>query len=463
MSSIAPDPRGATDVQRFLNEHPFSRYQWVIFILCFLIVLMDGFDTAAIGFIAPSLITEWGIGKSALGPVLSAALFGLAFGALTAGPLADRFGRKGVLTAAVVVMGAASLISATSGNLTELTIWRFITGLGLGAAMPNAVTLINEYCPDSKRSFITNSMFCGFPAGSAFGGFFAAWLIPNYGWRALLILGGVVPLLLVVLMLWLLPESVRCMVLRQQPAERIRKVLVRISEDARHASAFVLNEVRVGAAAATDAARKTGLVLILSREFLLGTLMMWLAYFMGLVIVYGLVNWMTVLFKDAGIAPARAAVTPAMFQLGGVGAIFFGLLMDRFSPNRIIGTGYFVTCIAVALIGQAVGGGEGLLVVAVALAGLIMNASQSSMQALAANFYPTAGRATGVSWMLGIGRFGGIAGSLLVAELARRHVPLPQVFVVVGIPGLIAAAALFIKDRFGRPQEAVAVQLAGAH
>lgn len=152
-----------------------------------------------------------------------------------------------------------------------------------------------------------------------------------------------------------------------------------------------------------------------------------------------------------------------MYQLGGVGAIFFGLLMDRFSPNRIIGTGYFVTCIAVALIGQAVGGGEGLPVAAVALAGLIMNASQSSMQALAANFYPTAGRATGVSWMLGIGRFGGIAGSFVVAELARRHVPLPQVFVVVGIPGLIAAAALFIKDRFGRPQEAVPVQFAGAH
>ena len=109
--------RAATDVQRFLNKNAFSLYQLLIFILCFLIVLMDGFDTAAIGFIAPSLITEWGIEKSALFPVLSAALFGLAFGALTAGPLADRFGRKGVLTAAVVVMGAASLISATSSQL----------------------------------------------------------------------------------------------------------------------------------------------------------------------------------------------------------------------------------------------------------------------------------------------------------------------------------------------------------
>ena len=463
MSSIPEAPGGTVDVQRFLNEHPFSRYQWLIFVLCFLIVLMDGFDTAAIGFIAPSLISEWGIEKPALGPVLSAALFGLAFGALTAGPLADRFGRKGVLTAAVVVMGAASLISATAGNLTELTIWRFITGLGLVAAMPNAVTLMNEYCPDSKRSFITNSMFCGFPVGSAFGGFFAAWLIPNYGWRALLILGGIVPLLLVVLMLWLLPESVRYMVFKNKPVERIRAVLMRISPDARYATSFELQEVRSAADIASGVAQKTGLKLVLSREFLLGTLMMWIAYFMGLVIVYGLVNWMPVLFKEAGIPPARAAVIAAMFQLGGVGAIFFGLLMDRFNPNRIIGTGYFLTCIAVGLIGQAVGSSVGMLVVAVAVAGLIMNASQSSMQALAAAYYPTAGRATGVSWMLGIGRFGGIAGSFLVAELARRHLPLPEVFVVVGIPGLIAAAALFIKDRYGRKADTGVVEFAGAH
>ena len=135
-----------------------------------------------------------------------------------------------------------------------------------------------------------------------------------------------------------------------------------------------------------------------------------------------------------------------MFQLDGVGAIFFGLLMNRFNPNRIIGIGYFVTCIAVALIGQAVGGGEGLLVAAVALAGLIMNASQSSMQALAANFFPTAGRATGVSWMLGIGRFGGIAGSFLVAALAARELSFSQIFTVLAVPGLIAMAALLVKQ-----------------
>lgn len=454
-----PSPTGvpdgeAIDVQRFLNQHKFSRYQWAIFVLSFLIVLMDGFDTAAIGFIAPSLISEWGVDKPSLAPVLSAALFGLAFGALGSGPLADRFGRKWLLLGSVVLMGVASLASATAQNLEHLEIWRFVTGLGLGAAMPNAVTLMNEYCPDSKRSFITNSMFCGFPIGSAFGGFFAAWLIPNFGWRSLLVLGGVVPLVLAVLMLFVMPESVRFMVVRKAPIERIRRVLSRISADAQRAGAFVMDEL--GAAGQRAAApQKRGLSVILSRQFVVGTVMLWIAYFSGLVIVYGLVNWMPVLFKEAGIPPAKAAVIAALFQLGGIGAIFFGYLMDRFNPNRIIATGYFLTCIAVGLIGQAVGSAPLVLAAAVFLAGLMMNAAQSSMQALAAAYYPTAGRATGVAWTLGIGRFGGIAGSFLVAELARRHLPLPEVFMLVGIPGLVAAAALLVKDRCspeeGRP------------
>ena len=447
------DPgRPQVNVQALLNESGFSAYQWLVFVLCFLIVLIDGFDTAAIGFIAPSLIGEWHIQKSDLGPVLSAALFGLAFGALSAGPLADRFGRKGVLAVAALVMGAACIVSATSAGLTELTTWRFLTGLGLGAAMPNAVTLMNEYSPDDKRSLITNCMFCGFPVGSAFGGFFAAWMIPNYGWRSLLVLGGAVPLVLAVLMVVLLPESVRFMVHRGYPAERIRKVLVRITRRAADAGSFVLHEARVEAGAGP---RHQGLRLVLSARYIVGTVMLWLAYFMGLVIVYGLVNWMPVLFKEAGIPPAQASVIAALFQLGGIGAIFFGLLMDRLNANLIIATGYFLTCLAVMLIGQVLVAGVPALVAAVFLAGLMMNAAQSSMQALAAEYYPTAGRASGVSWMLGIGRFGGIAGSFLVAELSRRHLELPQVFMIVGIPGLIAAAALVVKNRVAGPSGGV--------
>ena len=443
------EQRSIVNVQHFLNEHPFSGFQWLVFAMCFVIVLLDGFDTAAIGYIAPSLIKEWNVARPALGPVLSAALFGLAFGAMAAGPLSDWLGRRVLLIASVAVFRVACLSSAFSSTLSELTVLRFLTGLGLGAAMPNAVTMMSEYCPDNRRATLTNLMFCGFPLGAAFGGFLAAWMIPLFGWRSVLLLGGVAPLLLVALMLAALPESVRYLVANGKPVEKIRAALARISNSATRADAFVMTE-SVEHAATT----KSGLSLVLSRPFLLGSLMLWLAYFMGLVVFYALVNWMPILLKDAGMDPQTATLISALFPLGGVGAVAFGVLMDRFNPNRIIAIGYALTAIAIYAIGQSIGH-VGLLVVVVFVAGILMNTAQSSMPALAAPFYPTQGRATGVAWMLGIGRFGGIAGSFLVAELTRRQFAFSAIFSVVAVAGLVAAIALVVKGVAGpRPGEA---------
>ena len=443
MTSVQKDAAATgVNVQTLLNEHPFSGFQWVIFALCFLIVLLDGFDTAAIGYIAPSLITEWGVSKPALAPVLSAALFGLAAGAIFSGPLADRLGRKTVLVGSVAVFAVACLGSGFSPDIWTLAVLRFVTGLGLGAAMPNAVTLMSEYCPDSRRATLTNAMFCGFPLGAAFGGFLAAWMIPHFGWRSVLILGGAAPLLLLVALVVLLPESVRHMVANNYPADRIRKVLARIAGDAvQGVQRFVMTESKPQ----PESQASSGMGVVLSREYRVGSIMLWIAYFMGLVIFYALMNWMPVLFKEAGLDPKTGTLVAALFPLGGVGAVLFGWLMDRFNANRIIAIGYALTAASIWWIGQTAGH-LGWLVVAVFLAGTIMNTAQSSMPALAAAFYPTRGRATGVAWMLGIGRFGGIAGSFLVAELSARHMAFSEIFAVVAIPGVIAMAALIIKQ-----------------
>ena len=429
----------SVDVQNFLNEHPFSPFQWLVFVLCFCVVLMDGFDTAAIGYIAPSLIAEWGVERAALAPVLSAALFGLAFGALTAGPLADRFGRRKVLIGAVAIFGLACSASAFAGSLTALVALRFATGLGLGAAMPNAITLVSEFCPDRRRATITNAMFCGFPLGAALGGFLAAWMIPHFGWRSVLVLGGAMPLVLTVLLLAFLPESVRYMVAQRFAPDRIRAVLRGVSVEAVHATSFELSET-------SPSEGKSGIATIVSGSYLVGTTMLWIAYFMGLMIFYALINWMPTLLKDARLPQSTAALVSALFPLGGLGAVLSGWLMDRFNANLVVAACFALTAAAIYAVGQSIGN-LGLLMVVMLVGGTLMNTAQTSLPSLAAAFYPTAGRATGIAWMLGIGRFGGIAGSFLVGELSRRHLDFTSIFTIVAIPGIVAAVALLIKQQ----------------
>jgi len=250
-----------------------------------------------------------------------------------------------------------------------------------------------------------------------------------------------------VLLVRFLPESIRYMVANQRSVEQVRAVLMRISNSVKDAASFTMSEpggVRKG---------QSGPVIVVSGSYIVGSLMLWISYFMGLVIFYALINWMPILFKDAGIDPRTATLISALFPLGGVGAILFGWFMDRYNGNWIIAIGYGLTAIFIYAIGQSVGT-IALLVVIVFIAGALMNTAQSSMPALAASFYPTQGRATGVAWMLGVGRFGGIAGSYLVAELSRRQLTFAEIFTVVAIPGVIAAIALVIKQ-FVHPEKRI--------
>ncbi|RMS66883.1 Benzoate transport [Pseudomonas syringae pv. aceris] len=292
MTLSASSPASSTlDVQAFINAQPLSGYQWRVVALCFLIVFLDGLDTAAMGFIAPALSQDWGIDRASLGPVMSAALIGMVFGALGSGPLADRFGRKVVLVVAVLLFGLFSLASAYSSNIDQLLVLRLLTGLGLGAAMPNATTLLSEYTPERLKSLLVTSMFCGFNLGMACGGFVSAKLIPSMGWHSLLMLGGILPILLAaVLMVWL-PESARFLVVRNRGAERIRKVLAPIAPKALAGiTDFSVPEQK------TVSSRNV-LKVIFSGTYSAGTLLLWLTYFMGLVIVYLLTSWLPTLMR----------------------------------------------------------------------------------------------------------------------------------------------------------------------
>lgn len=436
------------DVQAFINDRPFTRYQWMILALCFITVALDGFDTAIIGFIASDLVQEWGVQKSDLGPVMSAALVGLAVGALVAGPLADRVGRKKVLILSIVVFGGFSLLTAAATSLNQLALLRFLTGLGLGAAMPNAATLMSEYAPERRRALMVNLMFVGFPMGSSLGGFISAWAIPHYGWQSVLILGGVMPLLLAIVLVFLLPESVRYMVVKNHPQQQIARILRRIAPvepDTR----FVLYE-------AGTPEHKSAIGIIFSARYALGTVMLCFTYFMGLLIFYLLTSWLPLLIRETGATLSQASIITALFPLGGgIGVLVLGALMDKFNASKVVAVGWLLTGLFVCLVGFST---HSLLLmgVMVFIAGSIMNGAQSSMPALAAGFYPTQGRATGVAWMLGIGRFGGIFGAFSGVFLMQAQLAFQTIFTLLAIPALLSAAALLVKSAADRRQQAAA-------
>ncbi|MBH3448302.1 MFS transporter [Pseudomonas putida] len=427
------------DVQSFINQQPLSRYQWRVVLLCFLIVFLDGLDTAAMGFIAPALSQEWGIDRASLGPVMSAALIGMVFGALGSGPLADRFGRKGVLVGAVLVFGGFSLASAYATNVDQLLVLRFLTGLGLGAGMPNATTLLSEYTPERLKSLLVTSMFCGFNLGMAGGGFISAKMIPAYGWHSLLVIGGVLPLLLaLVLMVWL-PESARFLVVRNRGTDKIRKTLSPIAPQVvAEAGSFTVPEQKAVAARSVFA-------LIFSGTYGLGTMLLWLTYFMGLVIVYLLTSWLPTLMRDSGASMEQAAFIGALFQFGGVlSAVGVGWAMDRYNPHKVIGIFYLLAGVFAYAVGQSLGNIT-VLATLVLIAGMCVNGAQSAMPSLAARFYPTQGRATGVSWMLGIGRFGAILGAWSGATLLGLGWNFEQVLTALLVPAALATVGVIVK------------------
>lgn len=426
-------------IKTFLNEQKWSVFQTLIFCMMFLVAFFDGMDTAVMGYIAPDLIREWQISKADIIPVLSAALIGAAIGAIVFGPLADKFGRKTMLVASVFIFSTGCILSSFAENLIQLEILRFITGLGLGAALPNAVTLLSEYCPAKKRAFIVNTMYCGFPIGAAIGGFVAAYIIPKFGWESMLLLSGIMPFVLSLFMLILLPESVRYLLLDDRNKEKIQKILAKINPSARQYH-FQLED------GSSTSSMLTAIKTVFSTQYAVGTFCLWICFFSGLMIFYGIINWMPVLFKDAGMPAHLGPIVSGLFALGGIGAMLNGWFMDRFNGNYVIAICTFFTTIFVALIGPSIEWSLTVFIVLIIGAGTLQNTAQSSLPVLAAKFYPTEARTTGVSWMCGIGRFGAVAGIMCMGYMANNNMPWTQIFTILAVPALVMTLCMFIKD-----------------
>ncbi|GAC1505932.1 MAG: hypothetical protein NVS2B1_15600 [Bradyrhizobium sp.] len=291
---------GAIDVADFIDQQPVGAFQIKLLATCASVLFLDGFDTQAIGYVAPALAKEWGLTKGALGPVFSAGLFGLMIGALVFGPLADRIGRKKIIILSTLAFGIGSLATAFVQDVNALLAIRFLTGLGLGGAMPNAVAMTSEFNPRRRRATMVMIMFCGFSVGAALGGLLAAALIPQFGWRSVFVVGGVAPLLLVPILSLRLPESVRFLALTGRAHQRVAELLATINPNAAFApgTQFVIHEPELRGIPVQHLLRDGRAPV---------TLLLWVVFFMSLLDLYFLSNWLPTVLNDLGASVSSAA------------------------------------------------------------------------------------------------------------------------------------------------------------
>lgn len=432
------------DVQKHIDEAKFGRFHWLILIVCSMLMIFDGYDLFIFGVVLPVVMNEWGLTPVQAGALGSYSLFGMMFGALLLGMLADKIGRKKGIIAAFVVFSVATFFNGFATNATEFGIARFFAGLGCGGLMPNAVALINELAPRRIRNTLVTLMFSGFSLGGVFAAGLGIYLMPKFGWQ-IMFFAGAAPLILLPFIIIYLPESLGFLIRkgRNQEARQMLQDIQPESVPVDPAAELVLIE------------RKTyakGTVLDLFTEGrLIGTMAFWVAFFCCLLMVYALGSWLPKLMNNAGYSLGSSLSFLLALNFGGaVGAILGGWLGDRYNLGKIIILFFVVSVISISLMGY--NSPMPVLYSLITIAGATVIGTQILIYAAVAQFYGLAYRSTGLGWASAVGRTGAIVGPILGGFLLAMHMPLQANFIAFAIPGAVAAVAMVIFVAVGNPR-----------
>ncbi len=428
------------DVGQTVEKSKFNRFHLMILFWTSMTIVFDGYDLVVYGAIIPQLMKEWSITPIEAGAINSYGLFGMMLGALIFGPLADKIGRKNVIMICVALFSICMALCGFSRGPMELGIYRFITGLGLGGVMPNAIALMTEYSPKKLRTMLVSGMFSGYSLGAIVAASLGIVLIPIVGWRVMFWIGAL-PMLMLPFMYRYLPDSLGFH-LAKGKNDKIKSLLVRIDPEYKPRSDdnYVM-----------DLPKRSGspIIKLFENGRYVSTIMFWVTSFMVLLMIYGLNTWLPKLMQNAGYPLGSSLMFLVVLNFGFIiGAIYGGWLADRFGGKRVLISLFLIGGVVLTLLGYKMN--MALMYILVALAGASTGGAQMLLNAYVSQYYPTTMRSTGVGWSLGIGRIGAIVGPMLGGVLLTMSVPLKINFLIFAIPGFIAAIAFwFIQEKYG--------------
>jgi MFS transporter, AAHS family, 4-hydroxybenzoate transporter len=417
--------------------------------------MFDGYDTQGIAYVAPVMAKDIGFSPALLGPIFSSGLAGLTLGALFFGTLADKIGRKQAIIWPMAIFGLFSLATPLGHDVQSLVILRFIAGFGLGGTLPNVTAYVLEYAPRRRRALLVNSTAAFFAFGSIISGVLANILIPTLGWQSTFYIGGAIPLLGIVVVALYLPESVRYMLVAGKSMERVADIMRRIVPEGNFAAGtrFTLEPQIPGItvkALFTD-----------GRAY--PTTMLWIAFVANLFILTYLVFWLPSLLRQIGQPLNVAIMVTIWYAIGGcIGGLTMGWLADKLgSLPKVLATAYGCAAITICIAAFSLANTP-VLVVAMFLTGCCINGGQGSLNTISAMFYPTAIRATGIGWALGVGRIGAVIGPAVGGILVGAGFAPANVFLANVVPAVIGviAIALFNLRHAAASEAAVAPGIA---
>ena len=440
MNVSAAHTASTVDVGHLLDEGPYTAFQKMTVLLAALSIVMDGFDGQLIGFAIPLLIKEWDITRAAFAPVVAAGLVGMGVGSACAGLFADRFGRRWAVIGSVLLFGTATCAIGFAPNLATIAALRFLAGLGIGGALPSATTMTAEFTPLRRRTLAVTATIVCVPLGGMLAGLFASVVLPTYGWRGLFIIGGSLPVVLGVFLLFRLPESPRFLVRRPQRWPELQRLLQRMSRPGGSGMAF-------SDKAEQKAEQRKGFTALFSDGYGRDTVAIWCAFFMCLLAVYSAFSWLPTMLVAEGLDVALASSGLTAYNMGGV----VGALCCAVAITRLGSRWPLLLCCAGAA-GSAlflqqfsVKDHAWLLIIGFGVHGLFVNAVQSTMYALCAYVYPTAVRATGTASALAFGRLGAILSAFAGAAVITAGGASTYLFMLGGAMVLVFVALSLVR------------------
>jgi AAHS family benzoate transporter-like MFS transporter len=409
----------------------------VVVAVCFLTIVCDGYDLIVYGSVVPSLLAEpgWGIGPAQAGAIGSYALAGMLLGALTAGAVTDRIGRRRIVLVGIAWFSAAMALCALAPSPEMLGLFRFVAGLGLGGVMPSAIALTVEYAPRGRRQLYNALMFAGYSVGGVLAAVLALALVAEQGWRVMFWVGASPIVLVLPLAAAFLPESAGHLLARGRREE---------------AEALA---ARYGAVLDTgpDPAAAAGPRVLFGPRYLGATLLFGAASFCGLLLVYGLNTWLPQIMREAGYPLGSTLQFLLVLNVGAiVGAVGASALADRFGPKPVTAVAFLCATACLLLLSQRLD--TAVLLLAVAVAGLGSVGTQILVNGYIAVHYPAAVRATALGWALGVGRAGAIVGPLFGGWVLASGFGFAWNFYGFAVPALVGAALIALVPR-GRREE----------